>query len=111
MEMTFHPSRPADYGESQHELRALGWAELCARIGAAQDLRDVMRQGDAAVALEGSFHRPAARALARIRTTGGEGFETGFEERESVINPIPSAHGKDGSGTHGGEPGQRPGKG
>lgn len=101
MEMVFHVNRPADSAESAQELRAFGWTELCARLVAAQDLRRVIAEGDGERmgGVAGSFHRAAARALARQR------------ENEWPVNPNPSADRKAAVGTQGAEATLRLGQG
>ncbi|MDE2562886.1 MAG: hypothetical protein KGL48_11640 [Sphingomonadales bacterium] len=93
MEMVFHASRAADLVDSAEDLRAIGWTELCARLVAAQDLRRSFGADDVAGAsgIAGSFHRAAARALARQR------------EGEGAVNPNPSGDGKGPSGNTSGE--------
>jgi len=93
MELAFHISRTADSVESVQDLRAIGWSELCARLVAAQDLRRTFDAcpADGASAVAGSFHRAAARALARQR------------ECEGPVNPNPSGDGKGALGKTSGE--------
>lgn len=95
MEMTFQDLRTADSVESEHGLRAFGWAELCARLGAAQDLRRVMAGGANGVSATGAgaFHRPSAQLLARQP-----------HKDEGAVNPTSSADGKAALGTTQGEP-------
>lgn len=99
MEMVFHAPVPANSADSAHELRAFGWPELCARLVAAQDLRRVIAQEEGIAGVTGSFHRAAARALARQR------------ENEMVVNLNLSADGKRTLGTQADEGRLRPGQG
>lgn len=93
MELAFRTSRTVDSVDSAQDLRAIGWTELCARLVAAQDLRRAFdnRAVGGMGPVAGSFHRGAARALARQR------------ENERPVNPNPSGDGKGALGTMSGE--------
>ena len=70
MEMSFFDHQWRDSAgnpaDSDVPLRPLGWNELCARLAASQDFRELIAGDGAALDARrvGSFHRPAARMLA-----------------------------------------------
>lgn len=78
-------------GDSDAPLRPLGWNELCARLAASQDFRELMTGDASALAARrvGSFHRPAARMLAAVPRGG------------HVVNLNSSANGKAAGATRG----------
>ncbi|NKJ42763.1 hypothetical protein [Novosphingobium sp. SG916] len=89
MDLGFDDLRGLVGAESAGVLRELHWAEFCARLEAAQDLRRVSR--DAALAMPGgtglgSFHRVAAWML-----HGAGHHRVGHED---LVNPTSSANGK-----------------
>ena len=113
MEMGFTDSRPLAPGDSSHGLRPLGWSELCARLVAAHDTRQVFG-GPVTGSMPGpglgpssgegtspagshagksSFHQSAAVLLQTIEM-----------ELKAPVNPSPSVNGNDVEGRKGQAP-------
>lgn len=91
MEMGFNETWPLT-GDSGEALRPLAWAELCARLSAAQDLRrERLGHGPQDAASHrlrgGSFHQSAAMLLRRDESSQEA-------EPEQPVNPMPSVNGK-----------------
>lgn len=91
MDMGFNETWPP-HGAQEERLRPLTWADLCARLSAAQDLRREtgrlaaqVRSGAGQAA--GSFHLSAAAWLRRDESNPGE-------HPEACVNPMPSVNGK-----------------
>lgn len=85
-----------DGTDEKRGLRPLGWAELCARLIAAQDLRRAVRPPGASppgLAGAASFHRPAAEMLLDVASMGSAGAG------KRPINQWHSEIGKADSGT------------
>lgn len=99
MDMGFDDSTAAGHAAAPG-LRPLGWAELCARLSAAQDLRRATsaplhaHTAQDADGWAGSFHPLAALWLAQDEPSRNRYPET-------AINPMPSANGKDAGDTSG----------
>ena len=97
MDLGFNDVWGGEVAADAQRLKPLAWADLCARLVAAQDLRrevgfkpETLPIGDDAKA---SFHQPAAQLLRDIAT----GTQTSI--REEVVNLYPSGNGKDDDGT------------
>jgi hypothetical protein len=99
MDLGFDDLRGKAGAESAGVLRELHWAEFCARLEAAQDLRRLSQ--DAALAppggtSPGSFHRVAAWMLHRAQSQGTKEswIRDRNNDREDLVNPTSSANGK-----------------
>lgn len=101
MEMSFTDSRPLVPGDSSQGLRPLGWSELCARLVAVHDTRDILAgplSGFGVGPDDGtsgpqasngsSFHSSAAALLQALET-----------ETDAAVNLAFSANGNGVSGT------------
>lgn len=86
-----------DAADDKGCIRPLDWRALCARLAAAQDLRDAIieSQGQSADSYPASFHRPAARLLAarQHRNSSVNHFYSIICNPRGEIQPVPA--GKD----------------
>ncbi|WP_225207423.1 hypothetical protein [Novosphingobium huizhouense] len=97
MDLGFNDVWGGEAAVDAQRLRPLAWADLCARLVAAQDLRREMQPERDRPALDAaapaSFHRPAAQLLRDIAIPAATAI------RERSVNLSPSGNGKDDGGT------------
>jgi hypothetical protein len=109
MEMGFTDSRLLEPGDSPPGLRPLGWSELCARLVAAHDTRQVLALGTVDVLAEVARRQVASnrvRSAAGNEVGGGCSFhnsaasllQTLEVETKVPVNPASSANGNDAGG-------------